>query len=330
MNRYVATTISIASIGIALTGCATRTDYQCDPNAQETTPTSRFDINRTYGVAFDNHTKLTWKLCAEGQNYTHGHCSGDATLFAWDDAMQIFGNRGDSWRLPNVDELKSIVEEQCKSPAINIAVFPHTLLSSFWTASPLDRDPALAWYVSFLDGRSNSTGKAARKNVRLVRGEDPKVAEERQEMLSELIHQNRIEELLKQEMDAKQNARVSCNNKARCDRLFSLTQTYIASEASTKIRVATDTIIETHDPDSVGEIGMSAIKIPGKNNSAEVRLTVSCMIFGSDIIIEKLNLETEAAESLGSKMKKSKISCLSKKISIYHDFRTFVDDKYSN
>jgi len=330
VNRYIATTVSIASIGIALAGCASRPEHHCDPNVQETTPTGRFDINQTYGVAFDNHTKLTWKLCAEGQDFSHGHCTGDATQFTWDEAMRNFENQKDSWRLPNVDELQSIVEAQCKSPSLNIAVFPFTPLSSFWSASPLDKDPALAWYVSFIDGRSNSTGKAARKNVRLVRGEDPKVAEERQEMLSELIHQDRIEELLKQEKDAEQNARVICKSKARCDRLFSLTQTFIASEANAKIKVATDTIIETHDPVSVGDIGMSAIKIPGKNNSAEVRLTASCMIFGSDILIEKLNFETEAAESLRFKMKISKISCLSKKMSVYHDFRSFVDDKYSD
>jgi hypothetical protein len=330
VNRYVATTISVASIGIALGGCASQPVYQCDPNIQETTPTSRFDIDRTYGVAFDNHTKLTWKLCAEGQSYSHGHCTGDAALFAWDEAMQKFENRGDIWRLPNVDELKSIVEERCKSPAVNIAVFPHTPPAPFWSASTVDTDPALASYVSFLNGRSDSAGKTARQNVRLVRGEDPKVAEERQEMLEELIHQNRVDELLKQEKDAEQNARVSCNSKARCDRLFSLTQTYIAAEASKKIRIATDKIIETHEPASVGDIGMSAIMIPGKDNSAEVRLTVSCMIFGSDILINNLNIETEAAESLKSKMKNSKISCMSKKISIYRDFRSFVDDKYSD
>jgi hypothetical protein len=330
VNRYIATTISVASIGFALAGCASRPLYQCNPNIRETTPTNRFDINQTYGIAFDNHTKLTWKLCAEGQSYSHGHCLGDATAFSWDEAMRNFEHKGDSWRLPNVDELKSIVEERCKSPAANIAVFPHTPLSPFWSASPLDKDPSLARYVNFLNGSSNSTVKSSRKNVRLVRGEDPKIAEERQEMLSDLIHQDRIEELLKHEKDAEQNARVSCSNKARCERLFSLTQTYISSEASQKVRISTDKIIETIEPASVGDIGMSAIKIPGTNNSAEIRLTVSCMIFGSDILIENMNIETEAAESLRSKMKKSKLSCLSKKISIYRDFRTFVDDKYSD
>ena len=146
----------------------------------------------------------------------------------------------------------------------------------------------------------------------------------------ELIEQNRIEELLKQEKDAEQDASVSCSNKARCDRLFSLTHTYISSGSSKKIKNATDNIIETYEPAEVGDIGMSAIKIPGTGDSAVVRLSVSCLVFGSDIIIENLKSESEASESLKSKMKKSKIACLSKKISIYRDFRAFVDEKYSD
>jgi hypothetical protein len=326
----ILTTISVVSIFVTLSGCVSYPAYQCDPGVQEGTPTDRFEMNQTYGIAFDKKTKLTWKLCSEGQSYSNGHCTGNAAVYSWDEAMQAFEYKGDSWRLPNVDELKSIVEGQCQKPAINLIVFPNTTPSSFWSASLDDSDQARAWYVSFFRGSSNSTDKAARYNIRLVRGEDPKIVEERQEHVLELIEQNRIEELLKQEKEAESAASVSCNNKAHCDRMFSLAQTYISSEASTKIKVATDTIIETYEPAAVGDIGMSAIRIPGKGSSAEVRLRVSCKIFGSDTIIQNLNLETEAAESLKAKMKKSKIACLSKKISVYRDFRSFVDDKYSD
>jgi hypothetical protein len=328
VNKSIFTTISIASI--ALAGCVSQPAYQCDPGVQETTPTSRFEENRTYGIAFDRKTKLTWKLCAEGQSYSNGHCTGNATGFTWDEAMKAFEYKGDSWRLPNADELKSLVEGQCQKPAINLIVFPNTPSSSFWSSSLDDTDQSKAWSVSFLQGSSNSGDKSARHNVRLVRGEDAKIVEERQEQVLELMEQSRIEELLKQEKAAESNATVSCSNKARCDRIFSLTQTYITSEASKKIKVATDTNIETYDPVEVGDVGMRAVRIPGKGNAEVVRLSVSCMTFGSDIIIENLKSETEAAEGLKSKMKKSKIACLSKKISIYRDFRSFVDDKYSD
>jgi hypothetical protein len=327
VNKSIVTTISI---GIAFAGCASQPAYHCDSKIQETTPTGRFEINQTYGIAFDQKTKLTWNLCAEGQSYSRGHCFGIATGFTWDDAMQTFEHKGDSWRLPNVDELKGIVEAQCQTPAINIAVFPNTPPSSFWSASSDDTNPAKAWDVSFFDGSSNSTDKTVKHNVRLVRGEDAKIVEERQELILELIEQNRIEELLKLEKKAEQDASVSCSNEARCDRLFSLAQTYVTSEASKNIKVSTDKIIETYDPADAGDIGISAIKISGKGDSAEVRLSVSCKVFGSDILIENLKSETEASESLKSKMKNSKIACLSKKISIYRDFRSFVDEKYSD
>jgi hypothetical protein len=303
VNKSIFTTISIASLGITLAGCVSQPAYQCDPGVQETTPASRFEENRTYGIAFDRKTKLTWKLCAEGQSYSNGHCAGNATGFTWDEAMKAFEYKGDSWRLPNADELKSLVEGQCQKPAINLMIFPNTPSSSFWSSSLDDADQSKAWSVSFLQGGSNSGDKSARHNVRLVRGEDAKIVEERQEQVLELMAQSRI---------------------------FSLTQTYITSEASKKIKVATDTNIETYDPVEVGDVGMRAVRIPGKGNAEEVRLSVSCMTFGSDIIIENLKSETEAAEGLKSKMKKSKIACLSKKISIYRDFRSFVDDKYSD
>jgi len=330
VNRSVLATISLVTIGTGFAGCVSQPEYQCDSNILETTPTSRFEINRTYGIAFDRKTKLTWKLCSEGQDNSNGHCLGNATEYSWIEAMNTFEYQGDSWRLPNADELNSIVEGQCKKPAINLRVFPNTPSSAYWTASLTDADPSSARYVSFSRGGSNSDDKSARHFVRLVRGEDPRILEERQEQVLELIEQNRIEDLLKQEIEAERVATVSCNTKARCDRIFSLTQTYITSEASKNIKSASDTVIETYDPVETGEIGMRATRISSKGDTAQVRLSVSCMTFGSDIIIDNLKSETEAAESLKSKMKKSKIACLSKKISIYRDFRSFVDDQYSD
>jgi len=327
VNKAIVTIISILAVNTALVGCVSQPSYLCSSNIPQTTPTSRFDEDRTYGVVFDNKSKLTWKVCAEGQSYSDGHCMGTASKFTWENAMQAFGDKGVSWRMPNVDELNSIVEGRCLSPSINTAIFPNTPPTEFWTTSLDDAIPSKAWYVSFTGGDSNSSNKSASHNIRLVRGEDPKVSEERHELILELMAQNRIEELLKQEKDAEQDAAVHCSTKAHCDRLFSLAHTYITSEASKKIKFSADNIIESYEPTDVGDIGMTAVKVPGTGDSAVIRLSVSCMIFGSDIIIENLKVETEPAEKLRSKMKTSKISCLSKKISVYRDFRSFVDEK---
>ena len=39
------------------------------------------------------------------------------------------------WRAPTLDELKSLQESTCHSPAINEHLFPHTPSSYFWTTT---------------------------------------------------------------------------------------------------------------------------------------------------------------------------------------------------
>ena len=43
------------------------------------------------------------------------------------------------WRVPNRNELASIVESRCHSPAINGEVFPATPLEWFWTSFSAQR-----------------------------------------------------------------------------------------------------------------------------------------------------------------------------------------------
>jgi len=323
------TILGILSASVTLVACASHPSYQCNSSIQETTPTSRFNVNRADGVVFDEETKLIWKICAEGQRYSRGHCAGVASEITWDEAMQKYENKVDSWRLPSTEELQGLVEEQCKSPAINTAVFPNTPSSPFWSASQDEKNPAKARYLNFFHGRSYSANKSAKYNLRLVRGEGARVLEEQRELVSELMAQSRIEELLKKEKEAESNAFARCSNKASCNRLFALTKTYINSESDKEIKVATDNVIETYDPVEVGSIGMIARMISGEATSAEIRLSVSCMIFGSEILIENLKSETESSEALREKMIESKIACLSKKISTYQSFHSFINERYS-
>jgi len=320
------TIVGILFASIILAGCASQQPYQCNSNIKETSPTSRFNVNRIEGIAYDKETKLTWKICSEGQIYSYGHCAGAATEWTWGEAVKTFGDMGDSWRLPNSEELKSIVEKRCKSPAINMAVFRNAPPSFFWSASQDDKNPAKARYVSFFDGNSYFARKSAEYNIRLVRGEDPKVFEERRELASELISQSRLEELLIKEREAERNAIVRCGSKVSCDKIFSLTKTYITSIANKEIKVVSDNIIETYDPVEVGSIGMVARIMPGQDTSSEIRLSVSCTMFGSEILLKNLRSETEASEALRSKMMQTKIACLSKKISTYKSYHSFINE----
>jgi len=298
MKKPIATILfaSIVLVCFAMQNLA-QAAQECNPDEPETTPASRFEINRTDGTAFDTKTKLIWKICAEGQSFSEGHCTGAATSFTWGNAMQNFGGKGDDWRLPNVDELISIVEGRCQNPAINLAIFQDASSSYVWTASSNVPFSAEALYVYFGNGRSHSFDKTGIYYVRLVRGRewfDPFEEDERKQAK-------------KATAQADKNSYVACKNKASCDKTFSLTQIYINSMANQKIQVATDTIIETYNPTEDGNIGISAIKIPGKGSSAVIRLTVSC--------------------KAGDRYAKF---CMEKMLEIYNGFRPFVNKMLSD
>ncbi|CAK8712483.1 DUF1566 domain-containing protein [Candidatus Electrothrix laxa] len=106
----------------------------CD-DFSASTPTSQFTVDSTNKTVIDTATGLMWKQCLEGDS----DCSGDPLAYSFDDAASVdppgliaTANEGSGfagftdWRLPNIKELQSIVEEQCSDPAINSTVFPGT------------------------------------------------------------------------------------------------------------------------------------------------------------------------------------------------------------
>jgi len=138
-----------------------------------TTPDSRFNEHAD-GTLTDTQTGLMWAQCIEGMSGS-GCTTGSADTYTWQAAL----NRADSstlasyhdWRLPNINELVSIVEEQCYDPAINLSIFPNTptIASNFWSASPYANLSNSAWAVFFYNGMSGVYGRDSSLYVRLVR-----------------------------------------------------------------------------------------------------------------------------------------------------------------
>ena len=98
--------------------------------------------------------------------------SDDATPRNWQNALayceDLSLNSKTDWRLPNIRELKSIVDVSRYYPAINPAFTPRS--ASYWSATTVTNYPATnAWTVSFANGDDNWYVKAKNFYVRCVR-----------------------------------------------------------------------------------------------------------------------------------------------------------------
>ncbi len=145
----------------------------CNANMPASTPDSQLMDNGD-GTITDTATGLMWKKCLEG--VSGSNCdSGFAGSFTWQTALQQpgvinvsgFATHHD-WRLPNIKELTSIVEEQCFIPAINLTRFPNMPSSVVWSASP--GAPDAAWFVNFYYGYMDNYWRNNDFQVLLVRG----------------------------------------------------------------------------------------------------------------------------------------------------------------
>ena len=138
-----------------------------------TTPASRFQDNGDATVT-DKSTGLMWAQCPEGLAGT-GCVTGSVATFTWEAALVRARDSGlagyTDWRLPTIKELSSLIEDRCYDPAINLAVFPNTPASDFWSASPSAVSSNGAWLVHFSYGYADHYYRSYGERVRLVRSE---------------------------------------------------------------------------------------------------------------------------------------------------------------
>lgn len=166
-------------IGLAMS-VSLSADADCYDNIPVSNP-DRVYIDHKDGTVTDRRTGLMWKQCSEGQTTTKTPCdTGSPDDYTWQEALQhaaaVESNGGfagyTDWRLPNKNELASLVERSCDEPAINSVLFPETEDSSYWTSSPsvYDDFTNVSWGVDFFDGTINGGFNSLNHHVRLVRG----------------------------------------------------------------------------------------------------------------------------------------------------------------
>lgn len=123
-------------------------------------------IDNGDGTVTDNISGLTWQK------------QDDGTTMDWNaavsycDALALGGHT--DWRLPDNQELISIVNYGASSPAIAGAYFPNTQSTSYWTSTTYIANDAVLWRGVVFDDGSNSTPSTSHSigtyYVRCVRG----------------------------------------------------------------------------------------------------------------------------------------------------------------
>ena len=153
-------------------------DHVCTNTADEptgliaTTPSSDFEVvgNVEDGIVRHLRTGLEWRRCPLGSTFSEGECDRRFSSVDWQDALQAAEAEGDGWRVPNVNEMVSIVEECTTTPAVNEVVFPATA-SQLWTSTTgLQFGAGFAVTVDFSSsGSDQQRDKTQRGTVMLVR-----------------------------------------------------------------------------------------------------------------------------------------------------------------
>lgn len=144
----------------------------CSHNIPPSNPDTVYVLHGD-GTVTDTRTGIMWKQCVEGLSGTD--CSqGTATTMPWAEALNhaeghSFAGFSD-WRLPNITELGSLVEECMVMPTINTATFPSTPGAWVWSSSPYAGSSSSAWYIYFANGVAGVSSRGDPNGVRLARG----------------------------------------------------------------------------------------------------------------------------------------------------------------
>jgi len=121
-------------------------------------PTGRYQADAD--TVFDRATGLTWQRATAPGTY------------GWEAAKSYCASlslSGQTWRLPTVRELSTLVDPKVTQPTIELAAFPDTPAGRFWTSTAYAPAAGSAWTVVFSDGGVLHAGVAETHNVRCVR-----------------------------------------------------------------------------------------------------------------------------------------------------------------
>jgi len=123
------------------------------------------NFSRSNGVVSDSSTNLEWQ-----DDYSDNNNSIKETT--WQSAIDYCENLSldakSDWRLPNINELTSLVDDTKDNPSMN-EVFQNTNTNAYWSSTSYSDDNVYAWIVYFSSGNQNYSTKDNNAYVRCVR-----------------------------------------------------------------------------------------------------------------------------------------------------------------
>ena len=122
------------------------------------------------GTVTDTATGLMW------QQDESDAMTWEAALTYCED-LELAGH--DDWRLPNVNELQTVIDYNAYEPAIDTSFFPGAMPQYYWSSTTYEENDDTdnnAWNVFFSNGDLYTTDMSGKSNsayVRAVRDADP-------------------------------------------------------------------------------------------------------------------------------------------------------------
>jgi hypothetical protein len=122
-------------------------------------------FSRSNGVVSDNATNLEWQ-----DDYSDN--GGTIKQSSWSDAISycetLSLDSKNDWRLPNLNELTSLVDYTKFNPSIDV-IFQNTYSNYYWSSTSLSGSNGNAWIVYFYSGLQSYGHKNSSTYVRCVR-----------------------------------------------------------------------------------------------------------------------------------------------------------------
>ncbi len=127
-----------------------------------------YDTNPDTNGGADGYADNDGAIC-------HGYQAGNPSTYCNTQAYVARVNAAGwcgfkDWRMPEREDLRSIVDYSRINPAIDTNYFPNTQSSWYWSGSPDACNSDYAWGVSFHNGGDHNDSRNGNARVRLVRG----------------------------------------------------------------------------------------------------------------------------------------------------------------